>query len=867
MANFVRHTSCDSCGSSDGFAIYDDDSGYCFVCEYTIASEEYKNNNHKNNKNNKRKPLKIKTTEKEAVSVGKDRITPEENEQIKEQTTVKANNFRGIRDETLGYFGVRSSINEFGEVEEMYHPCTINNELSGYKIREIPKTFYSKGVTGAECDMFGAFRFTKGGKYLVITEGECLLPTTKILTKNGWVSLRDYTLSDGEVMQGNGKFAFPLAITIKDFSGKLIEYKSGSYKTTVTPDHNMVRLRRGEQIKVKAKDLTKKQLPVPRTVVFNELEEEDLFIRLQVMFSADFTFSGNAIRGAFKNKRKIDRCRHLLNSVNFKYTESINAAGYTCFYVSTTNDLKRYSKIFNYSDMKYAKIIIDELVHWDGNKVPNRNQIEFSTKYYENAKFIQTCSHISGYTSTIIKRKNQFGEWYKVSILFNKQTSSTQKGYTEIDYNGTVMCLTVPDGTLLVSEDDSISITGNCDQLSAYQMLSDYNKKRGSDFEIAVVSPTTGANCQKQISNNYKFFDSFENIIMCFDNDEPGKKATEKLIKYLPKGKVKILSMSHKDANEYLTKGDEKLFIQDFWNAKKYVPVGIVASNEISEFMREELSVEKIPLPPFMYKLQTMMAGGIPLGRIINLSSASGSGKSTIVDELIYYWIFNSPHKNGVVTLESTVGQYGVKLLSRHLGLKLELMDNKNALDFVNDEQVKIKEKELFSDENNEPRFYLIDDRDGDVENIQDAIENLIISCDCKVIICDPISDIIASLPLDEQEHFMNWQKGMVKSHGVTFINVCHTRKTSSGQKAGSAGADLHEEDIIGSSSLYKSAACNLMFSRNKEAEDNIERNTITMKATKIRWTGKTGIAGKYYYDIESHTLHDLDDYLSNNFT
>ena len=109
----------------------------------------------------------------------------------------------------------------------------------------------------------------------------------------------------------------------------------------------------------------------------------------------------------------------------------------------------------------------------------------------------------------------------------------------------------------------------------------------------------------------------------------------------------------------------------------------------------------------------------------------------------------------------------------------------------------------------------------------------------------------------------MAWQKGMVKSHGCTFMNVNHTRKTSGGQKAGSAGADLHEEDLMGSSAIYKSAACNLMFTRNKEAEDEMERNTIIMKATKIRWTGRTGLAGKYYYDIQKHTMHDLDDYMN----
>jgi predicted nucleotide-binding protein (sugar kinase/HSP70/actin superfamily) len=69
----------------------------------------------------------------------------------------------------------------------------------------------------------------------------------------------------------------------------------------------------------------------------------------------------------------------------------------------------------------------------------------------------------------------------------------------------------------------------------------------------------------------------------------------------------------------------------------------------------------------------------------------------------------------------------------------------------------------------------------------------------------------------------------------------------------------------MGNSGLYKSAACNLLFSRNKEATDEVERNTTIMKATKIRWTGKTGIAGKYYYDNQKHTLYDLDDWMEEN--
>lgn len=406
---------------------------------------------------------------------------------------------------------------------------------------------------------------------------------------------------------------------------------------------------------------------------------------------------------------------------------------------------------------------------------------------------------------------------------------------------------------------------GEIDALSAYQMFKAYNDSRGADYEIAVVSATTGAKSEKQVANNYKFFDSFENIIIAYDNDTAGQKAIESIVKVLPKGKVKIMQMKHKDANEYLEKGDQKAFISDFYNAKTYVPTGVVGSNQISDQMRSEIKTPRIPLPPFMRKAQDMMAGGIPLGRIVNLVSASGTGKSTITDEFVYYGNFNFPYKTGIVTLESTTGQYGIKLLSRHIGKKIELMHPDDAQKFLEEDWVKKKEHELFNDEEGNPRFYLVDDRDGEVEDIQDAVENLIIGCGCKIVILDPVHDVIATLPLEEQETFMAWQKGMVKSHGCTFINVCHTRKTGNGREAGSAGGSLNEEDIHGSGAIYKSAACNLVFTRNKEAEDDVERNTTYMKMTKCRWTGKTGSAGEFIYDNETHTLHDKEKWMQEN--
>ena len=402
-------------------------------------------------------------------------------------------------------------------------------------------------------------------------------------------------------------------------------------------------------------------------------------------------------------------------------------------------------------------------------------------------------------------------------------------------------------------------VEGELDQLSAYQMLSDYNKSRGSDFEIAVVSPTTGAQSKKQIAAQYKFLDMFENIILCMDNDKAGKDAADQLIKVLPKGKVKVMTMRLKDANTYLEQDKGKDFVQDFYNSKKQVPVGVLPSDQLMDRILGQAAIAKVPFPDFMGELNDMFIGGMPLGHIINIAADTGIGKTTFVNEMIYYWVFNSPHKIGVVSMELDAGQYGEVLLSRHLSKKLSLIPTQEEkLAYLNSDRIKLLADELMKDQNGDARFYLLDNRDGSIEEIQETIEELVVACGAKVIILDPLQDILDGLSNELQAEFMKWAKGFIKSHGITFVFINHMRKTPAGQ----SGADS-EQNIMGSSTIIKSASANILLKRDKMAEDEIVRNTTEILVTKNRVCGLTGPAGASYYDNKTHTLHNLDDFLN----
>lgn len=573
MAEFIGHYPCDNCGSSNNLAKYSDGSWFCFsYCGNKSLSEEFKQQYGHKPKNHKSK----KQEQKELPM--KENITQLEVNLIKEKTQIPANDYRGIDDSTLLFYGCRTQVDQDDNVLSRYYPITTGCNLSGYKVRTHPKTFHAVGNVGNGCDLYGAFRFQAGGKYILITGGE-----------------------------------------------------------------------------------------------------ED--------------------------------------------------------------------------------------------------------------------AH------------------------------------------------------------------------AAYQMFKEYADSKKSDFVTAVVSVTTGENsATKQIAANYEFLNKFDQIIIGFDNDQAGKDGAEKITQVLPKGKVKIATWSKaKDPNEFLEKGLQKQFLADFYNAKTYVPAGVVGSSTLYQMLIDSATVERIPLPPFMKKLDEML-GGIELGTIAILAAGSGAAKTTVANELIYFWLWNSPHKVGVVSLELTCSQYAQAMLSRHIEQKIsKIRDPIEKVKFLEQESIKAKGAEVFLDENGNDRFMIIDERDGSIEVLQEKIEQLIISCGCKLIILDPLSDLLDGLSTDEQSVFMKWCKSMVKNYNVTFIMIAHIRKSGNNKDAASTGAFIPEEAIIGSSTIFKSASWVLMMMRDKYNADEIVKNTTKLVLSKNRSGSVTGDAGELYYCNNEHKLYDLQEWLGLN--
>lgn len=393
-------------------------------------------------------------------------------------------------------------------------------------------------------------------------------------------------------------------------------------------------------------------------------------------------------------------------------------------------------------------------------------------------------------------------------------------------------------------------VGGEEDKVAAYQMLAE--NRTNKDFDpIAVVSPTAGENsAAKQVASQYTFCDAYEFIYIGTDNDDAGRKAALAIAAVLPKEKVMLVTWSGKDPNKMLQDGKEKQFCRDFYNAKPLVASGIAESTGLMDQVREELMRPRIPLPPEWLPLQEAMKGGIRQGSIVNIIGDTSVGKSTLVNALNYFWMFNAPEKVGVASLEATSGQYTLDMLSLHLEKNLVWMgEGANILEYLERPDVIEQYDNLLTDEYGQPRFSILDERDGNIKMLERQIDKLVNQHGCKIIVIDVLTDILRGTNGEMQENHMLWQKQMVKT-GVTIVNVLHTRKP---QNSEGGWRKASEYDALGSGTFVQSAAYNIVVSRDKMNNDVLIRNTTHVDMPKCRG-GITGEIMKLIYDSETRT-------------
>ena len=138
----------------------------------------------------------------------------------------------------------------------------------------------------------------------------------------------------------------------------------------------------------------------------------------------------------------------------------------------------------------------------------------------------------------------------------------------------------------------------------------------------------------KDVKAQYDYLNKFETIVLCFDNDEHGKKAANAVAQLFEPNRCKIMDMEYKDANEYLKHNKREEFNRAWWNAKQYTPAGIFNLADITDRMYAENNRETVLYP---YQGLNEKLFGMRTGELVTLTAGTGAGKSSLMRELMHH--------------------------------------------------------------------------------------------------------------------------------------------------------------------------------------------------------------------------------------
>ena len=164
---------------------------------------------------------------------------------------------------------------------------------------------------------------------------------------------------------------------------------------------------------------------------------------------------------------------------------------------------------------------------------------------------------------------------------------------------------------------------GECDAMAVWQTLKLHSS---IDWNPAVVSLLNGAaSAAKDISENFDFVNSFDEIILCFDQDDPGQAAVDDVCPLLA-GKVYIAKFAEKDPNAMVLAGkSHELYWDLMKHARAYMPDNIINYGECWDRFKHAKNKTCYSYPESWTELNTKTYG-VRLGSLVTITSGSGMG-------------------------------------------------------------------------------------------------------------------------------------------------------------------------------------------------------------------------------------------------
>lgn len=361
-----------------------------------------------------------------------------------------------------------------------------------------------------------------------------------------------------------------------------------------------------------------------------------------------------------------------------------------------------------------------------------------------------------------------------------------------------------------------------------------------------VVSIPNGAPAaKKSLAKCLDYLNGFEEVILMFDQDDPGRKAAVECAELFPPGKCKIASLPLKDANECLQAGREQDIIQAIWNAKPYRPDGLVS---VADLMDDLTKPVEIGYPWWLQPL-TDLTFGRRKGEIYGVGAGTGVGKTDFLTQQIAYDITTLGLKVGTIFLEQKPTETAKRVAGKIKGRRFHVPNSGWSNDELLEAVTSLNGKLVMYDSFGETEW----------DVIKGKIRFMAVAEGIELIYLDHLTAMADTA--DEKgslEQIMKEMAGLANELGIIITFVSHL--TTPEGKPHEEGGRVTIRHFKGSRAIGFWSYFMFGLERDQQHDDPRLRQVTTFRILKDRYTGQaTGETIYLGYDGDTGLLSQIE--------
>jgi len=219
---------------------------------------------------------------------------------------------------------------------------------------------------------------------------------------------------------------------------------------------------------------------------------------------------------------------------------------------------------------------------------------------------------------------------------------------------------------------------GEFDAASLYQIL-------GQKFFVkSLPSASIG---EKFIKQNYKYLDSFKEIIYAGELDDAGRRSAERLYESFPAKLYYVPMSKYKDANEFLMAGDGEELKWTALKPQRYSPDNFFCSDEeVAQAIRTENPYDYTPTghAGLDDKIRGIVKGGLTF-----LKAPRGTGKTEVIRYFETGLLRNPDTRIALLHMEEMRSTTYRAMATYHLGVNVRTKDDAQENNVSEDDVVK----------------------------------------------------------------------------------------------------------------------------------------------------------------------------------